>query len=318
MAELQESHNQQLGEYLRFLRRKRDGAIAEVAADFRETKETRLFDDSYGQDDVAAIVDGLLALVRSTMKRDLQTTMFSSVLLLKQAFEQAEAAGLSLDTDLPTTEDQRLLQQVEQWDQSMGGGGAAPPLRTRAMDVRKPVGRGALPVIGQTQDPKLASELGAMKDDHATLQERFNRLQVQCSDALREKSSLQAQLDQMGSGGGGGGGADASEVEMLRAQVAELQAELQNALDAQAAQGAEHGSGVDSLMRELHAAQDANAEMAAEIDTLRAEAEARLERSPQFVNLRQMLGKKNSVVRQLRETLQAHGIHVDDVDAGDD
>ena len=105
---------------------------------------------------------------------------------------------------------------------------------------------------------------------------------------------------------------------MLRAQNAELQAELQNALDAQAAQGAEHGSGVDSLMRELHAAQDANAEMAAEIDALRAEAAQRIERSQQFVNLRQMLAKKNTVVRQLREVLQANGIHVDDVDAGDD
>ena len=31
-----------------------------------------------------------------------------------------------------------------------------------------------------------------------------------------------------------------------------------------------------------------------------------------------MLAKKNTVVRQLREQLQAHGIYLDDVDAQDD
>jgi len=71
-------------------------------------------------------------------------------------------------------------------------------------------------------------------------------------------------------------------------------------------------------MRELHTAQDHNAQLAADLDAARAEMEGRVERSQQFLNLRQMLNKKNSVVRHLRETLQAHGIHVDDVDATDD
>ena len=54
------------------------------------------------------------------------------------------------------------------------------------------------------------------------------------------------------------------------------------------------------------------------LDAVRAEANARVERSQQFVNMRQMLAKKNMLVRQMRETLQAHGIPMDDVDAQDD
>ena len=83
MAEhiLQPEHNRQLTDYLKFLRRKRDGSIAEVTADFNDLRENRLFDDSYHTDDVHAMIDGLLGNVRATMKRDLQATMFSSVLL---------------------------------------------------------------------------------------------------------------------------------------------------------------------------------------------------------------------------------------------
>ena len=52
--------------------------------------------------------------------------------------------------------------------------------------------------------------------------------------------------------------------------------------------GALAGSGSDALMRELHDAQDANAQLSAALDDARAEQTARLERSAQFVNLRQV------------------------------
>ena len=69
-----------LASYLRFLNRKRDGSIAEVAAEFHETVTTRLLDDSYGVEHVNAILDDLLAVVRATMKRDLSMTNHSCLL----------------------------------------------------------------------------------------------------------------------------------------------------------------------------------------------------------------------------------------------
>ena len=44
---LTEAHGNQLAEYLRFLRRKRDTAIAEVAAEFKEVRQSRLFEENY-------------------------------------------------------------------------------------------------------------------------------------------------------------------------------------------------------------------------------------------------------------------------------
>jgi len=307
-------HDRQLVDYLRFLRRKRDNAIAEVAAEFKEVQESRLFDDSYSADDVMSILDGLLAMVRSGMKRDLQTTAFSSVLLLKQVFEQAERSddGWTLATNLPATEDIALLDAVEQWDQSVhGSSGSAPPLLAKAaVESRAPPSRSLRPV-GQAQDPRLVADLQGARDDNASLQERFQRMQVQTSTILREKSALQAQVEAMQAAAG-----MSDEAEALRAQVDELQLQLQDALNANAAQ-ADQGTGTDSLMRELHEAQDANAQLTADLDRANAELDARLERSTQFVNLRQMLKKKNDMVSQLRNTLADHGIRVDDVDAYD-
>jgi hypothetical protein len=177
------SADRELVKYLHFLRRKRDSAstyarprseprrsgmchkqshsrarvaVAEVAAEFNELKVSRLFDDeNYAAEDVAAMLDGLLALVRSSMKQSLQTTNFGSVLLLKQVLEQCdEAQGLpiNIETDLTVMDDRSKLAAVERWDQDVHGGSssAPPPLRVRAA-VSSRQGARALPVIGQAQ-----------------------------------------------------------------------------------------------------------------------------------------------------------------------
>ena len=68
-----------------------------------------------------------------------------------------------------------------------------------------------------------------------------------------------------------------------RAQVDDLHAQLAE-VDARNQHG---GSGVDALMHELHQTQDTNAQLAAELDGVRAEVDQRVERSAQFVNMRQ-------------------------------
>jgi len=258
------------------------------------------------------------AVVRSGLKRDVQSTMFSSVLLLKQAFEQAERSddGWTLSVNLPATEDLGLLEAVERWDQEVhGSSGSAPPLLAKAaVESRAPKTRSLRPV-GQTQDPRLVADLQGARDDNASLQERFQRMQVQTQQVLREKSALQAQVEAMSAAAGA-----SDEAEALRAQVASLEAELAAAQDANAAHAAHadaQGSGSDALFHELHELRESHDALATQLDQAHAEMDGRLERSTQFVNLRQMLRKKSDVVRYLRDTLQDHGIRVDDVDAED-
>ena len=146
---LEAAHAKSLVEYVGFLKRKREGCVAEVAAEFKDLREMRLFEDSYTKDDVESLLSGLLAVVRTTLKKDLQNTMHSTVLLLKQQFEQGEKAGMSLDIDLPATEDRSLLKAVEEWELDISDGKLATQLKARATNV-KPAAA-SLPMIGQAQ-----------------------------------------------------------------------------------------------------------------------------------------------------------------------
>ena len=78
------------------------------------------------------------------------------------------------------------------------------------------------------------------------------------------------------------------------------------------------GADLENVMAELHQVQQVNAQLGADLDQARADLNARIERSAPFMNLQRMLQNKNRQVRGLRETLQAHGIHVDDIEATDD
>ena len=112
-----------------------------------------------------ALVNGLLAVVRTTVKKDLQFTAASSVLLLKQVLEQAEKAGITVNADLSATEDLNLLAGVQAWEQSVQGTGVAPQLKLRA-GVPKLQGlfSKALPTLGApVSDPKVIEELQAQK-----------------------------------------------------------------------------------------------------------------------------------------------------------
>jgi len=303
-------HNESLVEYIRFLRRKRDGCVAEVAAEFKELKESRLFEDDYTREDVEALIDGLLAVVRNTMKRDMQSSMHSSVLLLKQALEQAEKAGATIETDFASTEDRVLLDAVAAWEGGISAGTVAPQLRARAaLSTARPAP--SLAQIGQAQDPKLIEEIQELRESNATLSDRFQKLQVQCTSVITEKNDLKAQVASMSQGG--------EEAAMLREQVERLQEELDLARQELPPTDTAPQSGVDALLEELRTSQEIVQELTVHLEDSRNELLAKLEKSKPFLNLRSMLNKKNVIVRQLREQLRANGIAAeDDVAAVDD
>jgi len=285
-------HNESLVEYIRFLRRKRDGCVAEVAAEFKELKEARLFEDDYTREDVEALIDGLLAVVRNTMKRDMQSSMHSSVLLLKQALEQAEKSGATIETDFASTEDRALLDAVAAWEGGISAGTVAPQLRARAaLSVARPAP--SLAQIGQAQDPKLIEEIQELRESNSTLNDRFQKLQVQCTTVISEKNELKNQVAAMSQGG--------EEAAMLREQVERLQEELDIARQEQPPSAdAAPQSGVDALLEELRTSQEVVQELTVHLDDARNELLAKLEKSKPFLNLRSMLNKKNVIVRQLR------------------
>eukprot|EP00321_Phaeocystis_globosa_P018547 CAMPEP_0118819128 /NCGR_PEP_ID=MMETSP1162-20130426/6698_1 /TAXON_ID=33656 /ORGANISM="Phaeocystis Sp, Strain CCMP2710" /LENGTH=318 /DNA_ID=CAMNT_0006749383 /DNA_START=91 /DNA_END=1047 /DNA_ORIENTATION=- len=313
---LDTQHAEQLVEYLRFLRRKRDQCVSEIAAEFKELLQSRLLEDQYTREDVEALINGLLAVVRTTVKKDLQFTSSSSILLLKQVLEQVEKAGLTVNADLSATEDLNLLAGVQAWEQTVQGSGVAPQLKLRA-GVPKLQGllTKALPTLGPpVSDPKVIEELQAQKLANEELTVKFQKLQVQCTQILREKSEVTAQLEAARTAP-----ESREDPAVLKATILSLEADLaaERAAAAQvaaASQGPQQGSGVEALMVELRDAQARIQELSMQVEDAQAELSAKLEKTKQFLSMRTLLTKKNVVVRQLREQLKENGI----APAGDD
>ena len=106
----------------RFGRRRREICLSEVFGEFNETKELRLFEEHFTRDEVASLLDGLLALVRSTLGRELKATFASCLLLTKQTLEQAQAGGGQIGFDVARAQDKALLREVEEWETKVAGG----------------------------------------------------------------------------------------------------------------------------------------------------------------------------------------------------
>jgi len=190
-SDLAESGQQHVREYLAFLRRKREAIVSEVAAEFKELKETRLLDETYTIDEVGTLLDGLLDAVRASLRRELVEVSHSAALLLVQVLEQLDAPGApgtaSIDLDIPRTEDGDLLRAMATFENDAASGGRA-ALAVRA-HVGKPIAR-ALPTIGGT-----ARDLDSAKESAAVSAERAMKLQAQLTAVLKDKSALGEQLE---------------------------------------------------------------------------------------------------------------------------
>jgi len=296
-----------LVEFARIQRRQREKVASEVAADFKDMADTRLFEEQYSKEDLEIVMDNLLAVVRATIKRDLAEANHGAVILLKQILEQAEGAGVAVRADLAAAEDGSLLEAVARWEEEvLAAGGTQASLEARAAASRADARLGQ---IGRMQDPKLVADLERATEANAQLAERVAKLRAQAETVGVDKGALAGRIadGSAATAAAYDSAAAASDgAAALRAQVGALEAEL--AAVREAAGGGGGGGGHDALRAELVAAQERVADLASQLGDAQAECVARVEKTKQAASLRQMLTKKNVLVKQLRDTLIANGI----------
>ena len=296
-----------LVEFARIQRRQREKVASEVAADFKDMADTRLFEEQYSKEDLEIVMDNLLAVVRATIKRDLAEANHGAVILLKQILEQAEGAGVAVRAELAAAEDGSLLEAVARWEEEvLAAGGTQASLEARAAASRADARLGQ---IGRMQDPKLVADLERATEANAQLAERVAKLRAQAETVGVDKGALAGRIadGSAATAAAYDSAAAASDgAAALRAQVGALEAELAAVREA-AGGGGGGGGGHDALRAELVAAQERVAELASQLVAAQ-ERVARVEKTKQAASLRQMLTKKNVLVKQLRDTLIANGI----------
>ena len=131
-APLSDAGEAQLLEVARSLQRRRLRAVAEVVSEFKEAKEDRLTEELYTHEDAERLLDGLLGLVRTSVKNDVRASEHSTLLLLNDALAQAARGGAGVAVDPARCADRALLQAVDQWETRDG----AQPLRQRMAEKK--------------------------------------------------------------------------------------------------------------------------------------------------------------------------------------
>lgn len=74
----------------------------------------RLVEDTYTANEVSDILDGLCAIVKQDVQKELLNTCHCNVLLLRQFFVQAEKIFLDLPVDTNELENQYVKHQLNQ------------------------------------------------------------------------------------------------------------------------------------------------------------------------------------------------------------
>ena len=280
---MSEFHQDQIRDFLRFFRTKRDLQIRELHERFADAKASQLSEgEMYTCEDVEGIVDSLSDSVSRTVREDLQLTVNMGVLAVKQLYEDADAQDVEIQMDLSKIEDVALIEAVEK-------------IRLDAPSSGKKKSGGKL-VSLRDEHQAMVTETNRLKDRNEALRREVSRLKAQYADvsekysgAVDDADALRRRLDSAGHrptrGGteeskhsGGGAVADIVAVQQLldeeRERTSEMHAELEDAKEIL------NRSGVDL-----------------------SEWTERVQNSRQFRQLKKMLGQKNEQLLALRNRL---------------
>ncbi len=314
---LEPNHAAHLANACRRHVRARDECVSEVVAEFAEMREMRLTENVYSKPDVEALLDGLLVCVKAQMNRDLSARFGSNLLLIKQLFEQAEAANTSMQLDLDCVEDVRLLREVHEWEAALATGKLMQLRSSAAAGIKKSpasTADGSPAPIAVASDPKLLGELDDLRADKAGLEARLAQLELRASAGEVERAKLADEAEGLRAQCAGmstSSAAVAGAVPELQGPVARLEAELRVARAARPPPplpGASPSGGAATA--ELAEAKRRADDLAALLDEARAEIDARVEKTKQFANMRQMMAKKNATIKELRDKLVENGLLV--------
>lgn len=303
MSDISDAHSEQLLNYLRFSRYKRDQQIREVEATFQETKDARLNQNDYSQDEVETLLNDLTKIVKANVQTEMLHAAHINVVLLKQLFGQAEKAGTVLNADTSALEDRTLLAVAKQLeDQSK----SAEPLKGAAQMT--PAAASKLPSLGGTEAAQ-ANELNILKVENGVLKERLAKMQAQCTNILKEKTAI------------------GNEMNALQTKFTELNVSVQNMTSPEATAVKEQAAAVgvsmssvskmaeptkesDEQSQQLQASLDFTKKLLdakeRDFEELEKKLEDRVNNSSQFISLKKMLAQKNDQIKALRTSLRKY------------
>lgn len=285
---LNDHHHQQALNFIRFNRYKRSQRLKGLDHCFQDLKDSRLYEDTYTNDEVVEMLDGLLTVCRSEMESELLNSGHTSVLLMRQMLTQAEKWHLKLDADISELENRELLEQIadfEKQELTLGGASKSDDLRPKAR----------LAPLNETGGTALLQmEIERLKEELGTSKQRSRKMEEQLSACLREKNALQKQVEELGAKPVAT--VDTAAVADLENQMKQLRSEFSDNLNEKISQNQVLESDLTASKHELLKVQE-------QLELAEKELERKFRETAAYRNMKDMLSKKNEQLKDFRKRI---------------
>eukprot|EP00933_Yihiella_yeosuensis_P046060 TRINITY_DN41528_c0_g1_i1.p1 TRINITY_DN41528_c0_g1~~TRINITY_DN41528_c0_g1_i1.p1 ORF type:complete len:257 (-),score=71.48 TRINITY_DN41528_c0_g1_i1:117-887(-) len=197
-SELSDFNKAQVQRFISYFKGKRERLISEREAEKEEFKSDRLSDDQaiFTAAEVADLLDQYHAQVVGTVREALEGFVNLSAVYTGQVLSRAEQSGVTFEADVAAIEDGHRLDEIAQ----LAVSGIVPPALSKRGTLAS-LGVPAPPSpMGGAAPPDMASaaRLQELEAENETMRERYQQMQAQVADLLRERSSLAAQLESAG------------------------------------------------------------------------------------------------------------------------
>lgn len=292
MAELglNEHHQNEIINYMRFARSKRGLRLKTVDSCFQDLKKSRLVEETFTVDEVSEVLTGLQTVVHSEVETELINTAYTNVLLLRQLFSQAEKWYLKLQTDISELENRELLEQVAEFEKTEFISSSKKPIIDTVKPKLAPLNEGRTAEL-------LNKEILRLQEENEKLKSRLKTTEIQTTKALDEKSKLERalqdlQLDQ----GNQKDFVKAQDLSDLENTVAALKSEFQKTLNDQT-------ENQKSLEESLATAKHDLLRVQEQLSMAEKELEKKFQQTAAYRNMKEILSKKNDQIKDLRKRL---------------
>ncbi|EFJ49393.1 hypothetical protein VOLCADRAFT_89775 [Volvox carteri f. nagariensis] len=314
---LSEEGELQVQAYLRFAKLKRDQHVREVVSTINDFKAEHIHQgEMYSYKEVIQLFQELEQETKQLVDKEIQNAYHANALLVKILLSQAQSQGSDLFVDTHALENEFLLKQISSSEVTALSRPASDFLQ------RKNAALGKLGAVATmvTQDPALITERDKLKADLASAQERLMKLQEETTKMMRERTTLNHQINDMKDELAAKDKALASALAGNEASAGKLQKQMEQ-LSASATSKSQitaaemeqlkkHASGlsfkVAACMDELQAARN---QLALKDKELRAATDAihgKLQESKPFLQMKQLMQAKSQEAAALRKKLEKY------------
>lgn len=286
-----EHHQAQVYNYIRFTRYQRSQRMRAVEFCFDELITTQLDETTYTIDEVKDMLNNLLMNVSGELEAELVNSAHTNVLLLRQMFMQAEKWHLKLSADISELENREILDQIAEFEEQQFAGMKTD---TDFSSLLKNVRLGPMNETGGTA--LLHMKIEDLQKENDKLKEQVTALAAGSAMPGKDRQQLidelartQSQMKNTGSG---------AESEELKRKMAALQMEL-DAGKTSKGNNPEMEKDLTSTKHELLRIREM-------LEMAEKELEKKVSQTAPFKNLKQMLMKKNDTLKDLRKRLSKY------------